>query len=144
MNIESFSRFLKTGTVKKQNSDIPRAESLISESKNRYIFLKEIIKKIGLDEKNTNYIVESVYDILIELIRAKMLIGGFKASGHSAHAAEVSYMEIMGFSEEEMETMDRLRHFRNRIKYYGKKLPLEYAEKIINFLEKTYIKLGSG
>lgn len=141
MSTESFDRFLKTGTIKKQGPDISRAESLISESKNRYVFLREIIKKIGLNEQNTNYIVESVYDILIELIRAKMLIGGFRASGHSAHTAEVSYMEIIGFSEEDRETMDRLRYFRNGIKYYGRKLPLEYAEKTINFLEKTYAKL---
>jgi len=39
----------------------------------------------------------------MELIRAKMLIDGFNASGHGAHEAEVSYTRKVGFKETEVQ-----------------------------------------
>ena len=59
--------------------------------------------------------IEKMYDILIELIRAKMLKDGFKAHGEGAHEAEVSYMRKIGFNELDISFMNELRYFRNGI-----------------------------
>jgi len=141
MSLESFERFRKTGIVKKQKPDISRAKSLIEESDKRKKFLENVLDKIGLNEINANYISEGVYDIVIGLIRAKMLVDGFSASGHSAHAAEISYMRFMDFSESEINIMDRLRKFRNKVKYYGKQLTIEYAQNMLKILDKNYERI---
>ena len=139
--IKNFEDFIKNGTVKKQSPDISRAESLVKDSEREYYFLAEIIKKIGIDDKNANTIIKVSYDIIMDLIRAKMLEKGFNATGIGAHEAEVSYLRELGFGENDVQFADQLRYFRNRIMYYGKILDKEYAEKVLGFMNKTYPRL---
>ena len=87
--LKDFDEFLKEGVVRKRTPDMPRARSLIEEAEKRNKFLNEILNKIGLLDKNANYFIENSYDILIELIRAKLLIEGFSSSGKGAHEANV-------------------------------------------------------
>ncbi|MBI5391667.1 hypothetical protein HZB00_01565 [Candidatus Woesearchaeota archaeon] len=77
----------------------------------------------------------------MEVIRAKMLLDGYNASGFGAHEAEVSYMRILGFKENEVQFADQLRYFRNGMLYYGTILDKGYAEKVIEFTKRTYEKL---
>ncbi|PIU61254.1 hypothetical protein COX58_00885 [archaeon CG_4_10_14_0_2_um_filter_Archaea_38_6] len=77
--LENFWEFLDSGVVRKRNPDKLRAESLISDAKRRRKFVDDIFEKVGLKKENANYFIENVYDILIELIRARMLIEGFQA-----------------------------------------------------------------
>jgi len=77
----------------------------------------------------------------MELIRAKMLIDGFKSSGYNAHEAEVSYLRNLGFPETDVRFANELRYIRNQIKYYGKITDSEYARKVLEFFDKTYPKL---
>jgi hypothetical protein len=70
-----------------------------------------------------------------------MLNAGLKASGKGAHEAEVAYLQVLNFNEADIEFMNALRYFRNKIKYYGKSLTKEYAEKVIDFMEEIYFKL---
>jgi hypothetical protein len=114
---------------------------LIKETERRKAFLRELQSKITLSDENANYFIENSYDILIELIRAKLFIDGFKSSGEGAHEAEVSYLRNLHLSEAEVRFMDQLRYFRNGIKYYGKCFSKEYAEKVLSFLDSTYPKL---
>ncbi len=96
------------------------------------------MKKIKLSGTNANYFVENCYDILIELIRAKMYKGGYSTSGKGAHEAEVSYLFKLGFDESDIRFMNELRYYRNGILYYGKKFDVLYAEKVLKFLEKIF------
>ena len=139
--IRKFEEFLRDNTVKKQSIDKSRAEFLIKESENSYNNLLEMIQKIKLNDVNANSFVKSCYDILMELIRAKMLLEGYNASGFGAHEAEVSYMRILGFNEIDVQFADQLRFFRNGITYYGTILDKAYAEKVIEFTNKIYPKL---
>ena len=82
--------------------------------------------------------IEEIYDILIELIRAKMLINGFEASGNFAHESEVSYLRELKFTDYETNLMNELRQFRNGIKYYGKRYKKEDAQILIKFLNNFY------
>ena len=139
--LKDFNEFIKEGIIKKITPNIQRASSLMHEAEKRMGFVEEIKDKVGLTDKNANYFIENSYDILIELIRAKLLTKGFNSSGQGAHEAEVAYMRNLGFPENEARFMNDLRYFRNGILYYGKDFDKEYAEKVLNFLNKTYPKL---
>ena len=136
-----FEYYLKGGIVKKISPDKSRANFLIDESILSLQGLKERIEKIGVNERNSNSIIKDCYDILTELIRAKMLIEGYSASGIFSHEAEISYMFNLSFSENDIKFMNDLRYFRNGIMYYGKRLDKQYTKKVLNFLDKTYPKL---
>ena len=75
------------------------------------------------------------------LIRARLYSEGYTSRGLGAHEAEVSFTRHMEFNEKEVQFLDQLRYFRNGILYYGKRLDKEYAEKVIEFTKKTYVKL---
>ena len=77
----------------------------------------------------------------MELIRAKMLLAGYNAAGFGAHKAEVSFMRVLGFDEKEVQFADQMRFFRNGIVYYGTSLDAEYAQKVIEFTKKNYLRL---
>lgn len=139
MSLRKFEEFVKSGLVKKQTPNNERAKSLVKESIGKYKFLQTAIKNIPNEQMNFNFIVESSYDILLELIRAKMFIDGFNSK--NSHEAEISYMEKIGFSEAEIRFVDELRYNRNGIKYYGRNFDKEYAEKVLKFLEKIHPRL---
>ena len=136
--IKSFESFIEDGTVRRIRPDKNRASFLRKEAEKRKIFLGELQEKIGVREDNANYIIENCYDILFEMLRAKMLESGYSASGLGAHEAEVSFMKNLLFADEDVLFMNDLRYFRNSILYYGKILDKEYANKVLDFLSKIY------
>lgn len=139
--VMGFNEFIKNRIVKLQTPDKSRAEFLIKEAENSYKLLLELIKKIKLDDDNANMFVKSCYDILMELIRAKMLLEGYNASGFGSHEAEVSYLRVLQFSENDVQFTDQIRFFRNGMLYYGTALDKEYAVKVIEFTKRVYSKL---
>ena len=139
--LKKFEDYSKEGVVKKQSPDAERAKFLITESNNNYQFLKELAKEKRINHKNANSFIKMSYDVLMEMVRAKMLLNGFNASGLGAHEAEVSYLRELDFSEYDIQFANQLRFFRNGIMYYGTILPEEYARKVLNFLNVMYPKL---
>lgn len=139
--IRSFKSFIKEGIVKKQAPDISRANFLIKESEKSYLWLNKIINCIKLNDENANTIIKLCYDIIMESIRAKMLMKGFNSSGKGAHEAEVAYLREINFNENDVQFIDQLRYFRNGILYYGKIFDKEYAKKVLGFLNKAKQKL---
>ena len=139
--IRHFEEFIKENIAKRQYPDKSRAKFLIEESENSYENLLEMIEKLKITDDNANMFVKACYDILMELIRAKMLLEGYNASGSGAHEAEVAYMRNLGFSEHDVQFADQLRFFRNGMLYYGTMLEKNYAEKTIEFTKKKYLKL---
>ena len=103
-----FKHYIENGVVKKQSPNLPRAEFLKSETEKSFIGLKNRIEKLGIDEYNANSIIKDVQDIILEKIRAKMLIEGYNASGNYAHEAEVAYMKLLGFSDYEISFVNKL------------------------------------
>jgi hypothetical protein len=142
MNLpKEFDEYVKKGVVKKCSIDKSRAEFLINESQNSLDGLYERIEIIGINDKNANSIIKDCYDILMELIRAKLLLTGYSSAGQFAHEAEVSYLKKLGFSDIEVSFLNDLRYFRNSVTYYGKILDKEYAKKVLDFTNGTYPKL---
>ena len=140
-NLKAFEYFLEEGIVREISSDKERSKSLIIESERKMNSLKEQIEKIGVKNENSNDYVEYCYNIMMNLIRSRMLLQGYTASGHGAHEAEVAYLRRLGFTEKDIQFADQIRFFRNGILYYGTILEKEYAEKVIEFTKKTYSKL---
>ena len=141
--IKKFDEFIKMRIVKKQIRDISRAEFLIKEAERKMLSLKERVEKLSIKNENANDYVEYCYDIIMHLVRAKLYLSGYCASGQGAHEAEVSYLTVLGFDEKEVLFVDQMRYFRNGILYYGTSLDAEYAEKAIEFTNKIYPKLRS-
>jgi hypothetical protein len=141
MRVKLFEEYLEEGIAKKQTPDMSRAISLQKESERSLEILRAITKKLGINNSNANYIIKNGYDIIMELIRARMLRDGFSSSGKGAHEAEVAYLRKLGVKETDIEFTDQLRFFRNRILYYGKNFDKEYARKVVQFVEKISEKL---
>ena len=137
--MKAFEEYLKEGIVKKQSPNKARVLSLLEEAQEKNAFLSIAQQKIPKEKMSPNFIIDSSHDILIELIRAKMLIDGYASK--SSHEAEVSYLRILQFSEVDIRFMDELRYNRNGIKYYGTIFNMDYTEKVIDFLKKFYPKL---
>ena len=137
----TFEEFIKKGIITKRTSENSRALFLYKESERKKKSLNQVLDKIGVNEINAHEIIEYGYDIIISLIRAKLCEDGFSSTGEGAHEAEVSYMRNLGFSENEVMFMNQLRYFRNGIKYYGKVLDENYANKVLMFLRKISPKL---
>jgi hypothetical protein len=134
-----FQEYIKKGIVKKQNPNVERALSLLRESKEKKKFLETLLKNVPEQQMNANFIVDYCYDIIMELLRAKMFIEGYNPG--NSHEAEVSYMLTLGFIQADVTFMDEIRYYRNGTKYYGKILNMEYARKVLEFTKTTFPKL---
>ncbi|MEK6874068.1 MAG: hypothetical protein AABW91_04435 [Nanoarchaeota archaeon] len=139
---KEFDYYIQKGIIRKSGQDKPRAEFLLKESKVSLEGLKERIKIIGINEKNANSIIKDCYDIIMEIIRAKLLLNGYSSSGSYAHESEIAYLKELKFSEREISFLNELRYFRNSVTYYGKILDKEYAEKVFEFLNKIINKFN--
>lgn len=141
MTLKSFEEFLKTGIIKKITPNKERAKSLIAEAERKMKSMREQLEKIGIKDTNANDYVEYSYNIIMYLIRAKLYFEGYSSAGQNAHEAEVSYLRILKFKENQIQFFDQIRYFRNGMLYYGTMLDEEYAKKVLNFLNEIYPKL---
>ena len=139
--IKDFKEYLSHGIDKKVKPDSERAKSLLQIANKKINFLNKSIDNLGVNDENANEYAEYCYDILMALIRAKMLLDGYNASGLGAHEAEASYARILAFEEKDIQFLDQLRYFRNGILYYGTILDKEYSDKVIIFMRNNYSKL---
>lgn len=136
-----FEEYLNQGIIKKCSIDKSRAKFLINETEKTFIGLNNRLEKMGIDEYNTNSIAKDCYDIIMELIRAKLLLTGYCSAGQFAHEAEISYLKKCEFLDNEVLFINELRFFRNSVTYYGKILSVEYVEKVAEFTRNIYPKL---
>ena len=105
-----------------------KGKLLFSSSSETYAGTLKLMKeKIGVTDENADYYIENVYDTIMALIRAKMFLRGFRASGNGVHEAEVSYTRKLKFTEQETRFLNEIRYWRNQIVYYGKELTKKYA-----------------
>lgn len=122
--------------------DRSRAEFLITEAEKSFRGLIKRLEIMGIDEDNANSIIKDCYDIIMELIRAKLLLVGYNSAGQFAHEAEVSYLRKLKFPDPEISFLNDLRYFRNSVTYYGKLLEPGYAKQVVEFTKKIYPKLN--
>ena len=142
MNLpKEFALYVKSGVIKKSSPDIRRAEFLVQETLKALSGLNERLELVGINENNANSIIKDCHDILLELIRAKLLISGYNSSGQFSHEAEVAFLKMLNFPDTEIAFMNDLRYYRNGALYYGKTSNSEYASKVVAFTKKIQPKL---
>ena len=78
---KNFEEYLGRGISRKCSPNRPRARFLISESGKSFRGLKRRLGVMGIDGDNANSIVKDCYDIIIELIRARLLLDGMSPRG---------------------------------------------------------------
>ncbi len=139
--IKEFSWFIENQVVRKIKPDEERAKSLIEEAHRKLRVMNRQMKSMGIDDELANEYVLICYDCLMFLIRAKMILDGYYASGKGAHEAEVSYLKILNFYDSDVEFIDKMRYYRNGMLYYGTNLDEDYAKKVIGFTKKNYFRL---
>ena len=96
---------------------------------------------MNITDEGANAIIENVYNTIIELIRARLMLTGYQCRGEGAHEAEISYLHELGFEDHDIRFVNLLRYNRNQILYKGKRFNKEYAEKVFEFLSKKYNKI---
>ena len=136
-----FEEYVKKRIVRKVTPDKSRAVFLIGESDSSLEGLNERLEKVGINEKKANSIIKDCYDIMLELIRARLLLEGYAAAGLGAHEAEISYMSKLGFSDREVDFLNEVRYYRNSVTYYGKILDKDYAGMVVKFLTDIHVRL---
>lgn len=142
MNLpRQFEDYIKQGIIKECSINKSRANFLISETEKTFRGLNKRLEVMGIDEDNANSIIKDCYDIIMELIRAKLFLTGYCSAGQFAHEAEISYLKKCGFSDNDILFINDLRYFRNSVTYYGKILSVEYSKQVVEFTKKIYKKL---
>lgn len=137
----AFEEYVKQGIITKCSINRSRAAFLISEAEKSVKGLFKRVEIMGIDEDNANSVVKDCYDIIMELIRAKLLLTGYSSAGQFAHEAEISYLKKCEFPDNDISFVNDLRYFRNSITYYGKILGVEYAKQVVAFTKRIYPKL---
>jgi hypothetical protein len=89
--IIKFDAWVPSGIVKEHSLNTSRAEFLNQESDQKYAFLQELLDNIGIKDNNENNITKICYDLVLELIRATMLLEEYHATGGGAYEAEVYF-----------------------------------------------------
>ena len=128
-----FEYFIKSGEVKKCSPNHELAKSLIKDMKER------IEKSFLLDiEIFPKLVFENVYDALQDFCNALLTLDGFKSY---SHVASIAYLKKFGFSEYEINLLDKFRLRRHGSKYYGAEVSFEEAEEIFDFYNKIKSKI---
>jgi hypothetical protein len=137
--LKDFREFVADGTVRKRAPDKNRAQSLVSEAESKKAFLELVLEGTPKEKVYPNFVIDSCYDVMIEYIRARMLLDGYVSDSHEA---EISYMAVLGFSGAEVRFANELRYFRNGTKYYGRIMKSDYADKAVIFIRKIHPRLA--
>jgi hypothetical protein len=138
---DKFEDYVKKGIVKKQRPDFSRATHLQKVSEISKLDIDNRINDEGPTDINANALIKESYDLVMELIRSKMLALGYNSLGLGAHEAEVAFLRNLKFIEKDVLFWNKVRKSKNGITYYGNIFDKTDAENVISFLKKIYPKL---
>jgi uncharacterized protein (UPF0332 family) len=131
--MKNFEEYVLNKDVKKQAPDVHTAKATARDSLERL----EMAKAILLTQK-PKYVLENAYEAVRELIDAILYAEGYKSYSHEA---SISYLALLHFSITEITKLDKLRRYRNGIKYYGEEVTLEEAKDALQTAETIIHKL---
>ena len=125
MKVSNWKECIESNSVIKISPDKGKSNSLLETSIGRIDFLNEIIVK----NKTSNYIFESYYISILELLHAIVLLKGYKIQNHICLGFYIK--EILG-REDLFRIFDDLRFKRNSLTYYGKRMDFETSKYAIS------------
>ena len=109
----------------KIHPDLAKSRSLMETARGRVEYLEEVSVK----EKNANYLFESYYASVVEMLHAFMVQEGFKVSNHICLGF---YIKDVLRKDEMFRLFDDVRYKRNSLNYYGIKMDFETAKQAID------------
>ncbi len=137
MNKEStWEECLETGASLKVTPNKSKVKSLMDTATGRVQFMTETTIK----ESTANYIFESYYSSVLELLHALVLMQGYKVSNHLCLGYYLR--DILG-KDHLFRLFDDGRFKRNSLVYYGRKMDFETAQLGIEKSKKLITELNS-
>jgi len=137
MNKEStWEECIESSTSIKVTPNKAKVKSLMDTASGRIQFLTESTLK----ESNANYIFESYYSSVLELIHALVLLQGYKVI---IHVCLGYYLRDILKTEHLFRLFDDCRSNRNSLVYYGRKMDFETAKLSIKKSKQLIAELNS-
>lgn len=138
MNKENaWEECLESGASLKVTPNKSKIRSLIDTAAGRVQFLTEV----NLKDSNANYIFESYYSSVLELMHALVLWHGYKVGNHICLGY---YLRDVLQKQELFRLFDDCRFKRNSLVYYGRKMDFENAKQGIEKCRKLIAELNSS
>jgi len=120
----------------KRSSDIQKANALRTMAE---ISLQRL-NQTQIKEYPSNSLVD-YYDIIHKLLDSFFLKNGWKFSGDSAHYELIQASKEVGLNDQEIQLVQQMREYRNRIQYEGFHIQREYIQSIQKDVEKIISRL---
>lgn len=137
MNKEStWEECLESSASLKVTPNKAKVMSLIDTAKGRVQFLTET----NIKESNANYIFESYYSSVLELMHAIVLLHGYKVGNHICLGY---YLRDILQKQDIFKLFDDCRFKRNSLVYYGRKMDFENAKLGIEKCKKLITELNN-
>ncbi len=140
--INSFDNYLKLGKAKRKTPDIEEAKSLLDKAESRL----QYTKGRQINDKNSQFILEDVYEAIRESAQALMSVKGFKPYSHEATISFIKDFYKVDFSEQDLSKFDRFRQLRTNYVYKAAPVSSGDAEDALifasSFIDKVKHLLG--
>lgn len=124
----------KKGFVKETSLDEGLIISLIESSKDKFASAE----RLGLDKVTSSSKIILSYDSLREILEALALKKGFKVYNHECFC---DFLKDVCLEEDASFSFDRFRRIRNKVNYYGKKIPISESRLLIKEINDLRNKL---
>jgi len=116
--------------IRKVEVDLERVKSILELANKRYVRLK----KEKFSKEDSYFLIEGYYEVIKELLVAYLLKNGLRSQNHQCL---ISYLNKMHPElENEVNLISQMSFFRNRLGYYGEKIPNEFYETKKGEIEK--------
>lgn len=119
--------------VKVVEVDTERIASMVEQAEHRLQYVKER----ELNEKHISFTVEGYYEVIKELLVAYLLQNGLKSKNHQC-LISFFYKQNPDL-EAEAHLISQMSYYRNRLAYYGERIPLLFYEKNKEKFEKLIV-----
>ena len=111
--------------AKEITPDAGQINSIIESALSR----EKTARMLPIDDTTKETVLSLMYDVLRELLEAISLKNNYKIYNHECYT---SFLRVVMKDDAFAEEFDSLRMLRNRINYYGKKIPLDDAKAAIS------------
>lgn len=125
---------MKLNLIEKRTKDKELAKSLFKIALGRFRFLMSKEE----DEENLIFVLEGIYEVILELCHSILALNGFKTLSHEC---AIEFLRNRYLNDYEMEFLQRLRKLRHGIKYYGKILKSESIKDNLGRSKQIFAKI---
>ena len=135
MNLMDWNR-CEREFVRNIEKDTERIASIKEQALLRLVMIKTLPEK----ENMISFIMEGLYEVIKELLIAYLLQYGMRSQNHQC-LITFFYKKNPDY-ETEAHLISQMSYYRNRLTYYGEKIPREFYDKNKNEIDKIIQLIG--